>query len=315
MKVLVTGGAGYVGTDLVRTLAMRPEVTEVRIYDNLSRKNHNLFLGATLEGGEKVRFVCGDILDSRKLAKALQGIDVVYHLAACVSTPFSHLDSHVYEQVNHWGTADLVSAVEESDVKRFVYLSSASVYGKSATAEFTEESVPFPKTVYGISKLKGEEHVRRLFSKMDTYILRCANVYGYSKSMRFDAVINRFMFESHFNGRISIDGNGKQFRAFVHVDTVTQALGGLLSETVPSGMYNLADKNLRIIDVVDALKEVYPELEFMFVNQHLELESLKVSPESSLREYLNFSKSVDFVDELKSFKESFSFCYNNVPVN
>jgi len=124
MKVLITGGAGYIGTVLTKNLVKSPEIEEIIIYDNLSRKNSNLFLGDRLPNAEKIKLVNGDILDLRKLNRVLKDVDVVYHLAARVSTPFANVDADFHEQVNHWGTSELVSAVEESNVRKFIYTSS-----------------------------------------------------------------------------------------------------------------------------------------------------------------------------------------------
>lgn len=306
MRVLITGGAGYIGTVLTKHLVKYPEVEKIIIYDNLSRKNSNLFLGDRLPNADKVKLIVGDILDLRKLNKVLSDIDVVFHLAARVSTPFANVDADFHEQVNHWGTSELVSAIEESKVDKFIYLSSTSVYG--ASDGYIEEShIPDPKTFYGISKFRGEEHVRRLQKKRNALILRCANVYGYSRSMRFDAVINRFMFDANFTNRIQIHGNGKQHRAFVHVNVLVKALIGCLLNEIPSGVYNLVDKNLQILDIVDVLKEIYPELEFIFINQHLDLRQMKVDRNSALREYIDFENKLAVKDELLDFKKRFSF--------
>jgi UDP-glucose 4-epimerase len=213
MKVLVTGGAGYIGTELVSLLIANPDVNEVIIYDNLSRPNYNFFLGLKHQQHQKVNFIKGELLDSRALKKVLKGVDVVYHLAAKVTTPFANADSHAYEQVNHWGTAELVYAVEDSEVKRFIYTSSTGVYGSSRIPAH-EDTPPDPQTFYAASKLRGEQHVRRLIKsgKIETFLMRCGNVYGYSKSMRFDAVINRFIFEANFGKMVTIQGDGKQSR-------------------------------------------------------------------------------------------------------
>ena len=161
MKVLITGGAGYVGTVLTKNLVKIPEVEKIIVYDNLSRKNSNLFLGDRLPNSEKIELVVGDILDLRKLKMVLEGVDVVFHLAARVSTPFANVDADFHEQVNHWGTAELVSAVEASNVEKFIFTSSTSVYG--ASEDYIQETqAPDPKTFYGISKFRGEEHVKRL---------------------------------------------------------------------------------------------------------------------------------------------------------
>lgn len=306
MKILVTGGAGYIGNSLVKQLAMQADVAQVIIYDNLSRGNINIFCGPRFPGAEKVQFVQGELLDSRKLRKHLAGIDVVYHLAAKVTTPFANTDGHMHEQINHWGTAELVYAIEESQVKRLVYTSSTSVYG-SSPEEIMEQAKPNPGTLYGISKLRGEEHVQRLQQKIETYILRLGNVYGYNRSMRLDAVINRFMFDAHYKGRIKIDGNGEQYRAFLHIDRLVPLLTAMRAVAIPSGTYAIVDRNLQVLDVVDALKELYPELEFIFTNQHLQLAQLRVNPASALHQYLPPAALRPLAEELLELSKHFSF--------
>ena len=111
MRILVTGGAGYIGTELIKALAKDDNIEEVIVYDNLTRHNFTFFIGNRYSHAEKVRFVEGDILDSRKVRKVIDGVHTVYHLAAKVTTPFANTDPHFYEQVNHWGTAELVYAV------------------------------------------------------------------------------------------------------------------------------------------------------------------------------------------------------------
>lgn len=306
MKVLITGGAGYLGTELVKFLTKNSSIKEIVAYDNLSRNNFNLFLGHKMENHPKVRLVVGDILDSRSLRKELKGVDVVYHLAANVTTPFSNMDPHFFEQVNHWGTAELVYAIEESEVKKVIYTSSASVYG--ASKQFVNEgSIPNPRTFYGISKMRGEEHIMRLNEQMETYILRCGNVYGYSRSMRFDAVINKFVFEANFNRRVSINGKGSQSRPFIHINNITKVLSDIIFCGAPSGTYNVVGKNLAVLDIVDALKGIYPDLEFSFVNQHLNLREINVDPRSKLEEYLTILHDGDLKQDLINFKERFSF--------
>lgn len=306
MKILVTGGAGYLGTEIVPLLSERPEVSEIIVYDNLSRVNFNFFLGQKRGEVNKIRFVNGDLLDSRKLKKELKGVQAVMHLAAKVTTPFANTDSHFMEQNNHWATAELVYAVEASDVQQFIYASSTSVYG-AGSKTVTETTIPQPGTFYGISKLRGEEHVQRLGKKIDTWVMRCGNVYGYSKSMRFDAVVNRFLFDAHFAGRISIHGDGKQSRSFIHIEDVAQVFTDILFSEVPAGTYNLVNRNLEILDIVDVLKEIYPELEFIFINQHLQLRNLEVEPASKLREYLDYSPKRDLKQDLLEFRERLAF--------
>ena len=306
MNVLVTGGAGYIGTELVNLLVSNPSVDKVIVYDNLSRMNYNLFLGLKLQKHPKLSFVKGELLDSRSLRKVLKGIDVVYHLAAKVTTPFDSSDSHFYEQVNHWGTAELVYAVEESNVKKFIYTSSSGVYGSSSGA-VDENTIPNPKTFYAISKLRGEEHVRRLFDKIDTYIFRCGNVYGYSKSMRFDSVINKFVFEANFNRIVTVQGDGKQSRSFIHIDRVAKALNNCLTTDLSGGIYNLVERSIKIFDIVDELKQLVPELEFIFINQHLKLRELSVKENIEVNKRLGINHAQSLKKELEEFLSRFSF--------
>jgi len=306
MKVLITGGAGYVGTELVKKLTHSPAITEIIIYDNLCNDNHNFFLGKHFSNPGKIRFVNGEILDSRLLKKELKGVHTVVHLAAKVTTPFANIDPHFYEQVNHWGTAEVTYAIEESDVEKMIYLSSTSVYGAN-TKPADESTIPSPATYYGVSKLRGEEHVRRVMEKKNAIILRSGNVYGYSQSMRFDAVINRFMFDANFANRIQIFGTGKQTRAFIHVDKLTKKISEVILNQVSSGTYNLIDKNLQIIELLDALKIIYPSLEFIFSNQHMNLKELQVSSNGELFKYISTLEKSDIVDELREFKSHFAY--------
>ena len=304
MRILITGGAGYVGNEIVYRLSKDKSVEKIIIYDNLSRKNYNLFLDNPFAKG-KIKFVYGELLDTRKLKSILHDIDIVYHLAAKVSTPLANEDSHLFEQINHWGTAELVYALEETNVKKIIYLSSTSVYGPSETV-VDINTTPDPRTFYGTSKLRGEEHIKRISSKIPAYIFRCGNIFGYSPSMRFDAVINRFMFEANFNNRISIHGNGEQHRAFIHIDKVTDVLANILHVDFPSGVYNLVDGNLSINDIAESLKRIYPSMEMLYINQHLNMREVIVKQDERVNCLITTpDKSID--NRLSEFKEKFSF--------
>lgn len=306
MNVLVTGGAGYIGSELVYQLAQQSDVKKVVVYDNLSRDNFNLFTSQSNKiQNSKITFEYGELLDSRKLQKTLKNIDIVFHLAGKVAPAYADIDSHIFEQVNHWGTAELVYAVENSKVKKLIHLSSTAVYGASKLP-LTEDAIPNPRSFYGTSKLRGEEHVQRLSSKLNCISLRCGNVYGFSPAIGFETVINKFMFDAHFKNRISIHGNGNQARGFIHIDKVVETLIQTAKKEIPSGVYNLSDKNIEILDLVDVLKEIYPSLEFIFINQHLSMRDLRVSPESKLTSFIKLNDT-SLKDELLAFKDKFSF--------
>lgn len=304
MRVLVTGGAGYVGTALVDALAQKEEVEDVVVYDNLSRSNPNLFLSERLPS-DKIHFVRGDILDSRRLKRELQGIDVVYHLAARVSTPFADADFHGLDQVNHWGSAELGYLLEENPVERLVYLSSTSVYGAS-DKPVDLGSVPNPKTAYGISKYRGEQMLARLADRMPVHLVRCANVYGYNKSMRFDAVINRFMFDAQFSGRLTVHGSGQQTRAFIHIDNLVRILMACGLEGALPGVSNLVERQASVQEIAETLSQIYPGIELLYIQQDMRLRNLNVEPDPRLAE-LDLVDDLPLLEQLKTFRKRFAF--------
>jgi len=137
--------------------------------------------------------------------------------------------------------------------------------------------------------------------------LRCGNVYGYSKSMRFDSVINKFVWEANFNKLVTIQGDGKQSRSFIHIDLVSKALNNLLTASLPRGTYNLVERTIKIFDIVDELKQLIPELEFIFINQHLKLSELKVKENALVNQTLGITNPKLLKEELQEFLARFSF--------
>jgi UDP-glucose 4-epimerase len=304
VKILVTGGAGYVGTALVDALAALEAVEQVIIFDNLGRSNPNLFISEALPSG-KIRFVHGDILDTRRLERELDGVNLVYHLAARVSTPFADADFHGLDQVNHWGAAELSYLLESQPVDRVVYLSSTSVYG-STDENVNLETVPQPRTAYGISKLRGEQMLERLSDRLPVHILRCANVYGYNKSMRFDAVINRFMFDAHFSGRLTVHGSGQQTRAFIHIESLVRCLLAIGLEGALPGVSNLVERSASVEEIAGVISEIYSDLEQLFIQQDMRLRNLNVEPDSRLAD-LDLLDRRSLKEQLQDFRARFSF--------
>ncbi len=304
MKVLITGGAGYLGTELVGGLAAEDAVSELTIFDNLSRRNHNLFLGHSVPD-KPIRFVQGDILDTRTLGKLVAESDVVVHLAARVSTPFADADFHGLDQVNHWGTAELAYLLREHPGKRLLYVSSASVYGASESP-LDHDSLPRPKTAYGVSKWRGEQALAAAGPETECIVMRCANVYGYSRSMRFEAVINRYLFDAQFNRRLTVHGSGEQHRAFVHVKNAVRVFTAAVMGQIPEGTYHLVERNMTILEVAQAVGEVYPDLELLFIEQDMRLRNLLLGPDPRL-EAMDLFQPGDFAAQLREFAARFSF--------
>lgn len=300
MRVMITGGAGYLGTQLAIQLDKNPRVEEIIIFDNLSRNNFNLFLHSRIKHG-KMNFIKGELLDSKRLKNIIKYVDVVYHLADTDSN--KEKDHHLHEQVNNWGTAELVYAAEESNVKQFIYLSSSSVYGYS-DEEIKINTTPNPETSAGHSKLRGEKHVERLSDKINTQIIRCGKLYGYGTSMNMDSALNKIIFDSCFSKRISIHGNGYQKRPFIHIDKAVNILENLLTTPLESGIYNMSDHNLSIMELVEHIQQIVPDLEMIFTSHHLELPSRTVAPDKRILQLYN-GPELDLEKDLKLFKEKF----------
>lgn len=305
MKVLITGGAGYLGYALVERLQAAGPASAITVYDNLSRRTYAFFGGAYARR-VPMRFVRGELLDAQALARALDGVEAVVHLAARVTTPFADHEAHAFDQVNHWGTAQLVQAVRDSpSVQRFVYLSSASVYG-SAEGPVTEATPPHPESFYGTAKLRGEEQLVRLPERVRAWTIRAGNLYGYNPAIRYDAVLNRFLFEAHFSGRITVHGSGDQRRPFLHVDKLADTLARLLDSEVPAGTWNAVEHTASVGELAALTGELVPGLEVLTVNQHLRMRSLDVQTPCPLFEHLPLP-DVPLRQELRNFLERFAF--------
>ncbi|EAQ96620.1 SDR family oxidoreductase [Congregibacter litoralis] len=303
MKVMVTGGAGYIGNELVYRLSAEPGVKDILVYDNLCKGNYNLFTGLRKVPGNNVRFIQADILDSRSLRSCMEGMDVVVHLAAKVETPFADQNAHDFEQTNHWGTAEVVYTAEEVGIGRLIYLSSQSVYGQGDITNTEHPRVP--NSYYSISKMRGEDHVMRLMEKIPVQLLRCANVYGYSKNLRFETMVNQFVFDAHFTNRVAVHGDPAHTVSHISVYRLVEVLARMIKRDMDSDVYNLSHRDFSSMDLVDSLKELYPELETIFVDQHIPLYDLTMSCDERLLEMLPGGSTM--TEDLVKFRELFTF--------
>lgn len=305
MKVLITGGAGYIGYSLVKQLLEDVDpLHSITIYDNLSRRNYSFFTEAKFDH-KPVRLIQGDILDGRTLQQALEGIDCVVHLAAKVTTPFADADAHSFDQINHWGTAQLAYAIEKSNVSRLIYLSSISIYGDSPEP-LNENSTPLPHSFYGRSKYEGEKQLNVLQRDRQVFILRSGNVYGYNPSYRIDAVVNRFMFQANFIGKITVNGSGDQHRSFIHVDKTANAIVQVVNGQLQPGTYNLVEHNFSINDIIHSIQAIYPKLDIIHANYNIRMKDVITEVPCKIYQSIKL-QGRSFEEELIDFKSHFSF--------
>jgi nucleoside-diphosphate-sugar epimerase len=224
-KALVTGGAGFIGSHLVDRLLK--EDFEVTVLDSLSSGSMQNVPSDYAEGN--FRFVKGDIRDLSLVMEITKDIDVVFHEAAFVSVMLSVKNPLLANDVNVSGTLNLLKASLDSGVKRFVFASSAAVYGETPSPLKGEDLIPQPSSPYGVSKLAAENYVRSFYTVygLETVSLRYFNVYGPRQSFdincAYGGVITIFLNRLLRNMSPIVFGDGEQTRDFVYVGDVVES--------------------------------------------------------------------------------------------
>ena len=213
-SILVTGGAGFIGSHLVRALARDNEVT---VLDDCST-------GDPERLPSTVRFVEGDVRDAAALADAGEGVDLIYHLAANVSVDRSVAEPVWSHSVNVDGTLSVLEFARDSGA-RVVFASSAAVYGDPASLPVAEDDPTDPRSPYGIEKLAGDGYVRAYndLYGVETVALRFFNVFGEGQTSEYAGVITAFVDRVDAGEPLVVHGDGEQTRDFVHVDDVVAA--------------------------------------------------------------------------------------------
>jgi len=223
MKILVTGGCGFIGSHLVDRLLA--EGFEVSILDDLSSgRMENVSRHTNANGFHLVR---GDIRDAGLVKQIVEDVDAVFHEAALVDVQLSVKNPMLFDDVNVVGTLNMLKACLDSDVKRFVFASSAAVYGDTEPAEKSEDMFTEPISPYGVTKLAAENYVR-VFSELyglETVCLRYFNVYGPRQGLgsSYSGVITAFTGRLLRGQPAVIYGDGEQTRDFVNVSDVVSA--------------------------------------------------------------------------------------------
>ena len=308
-KFLVTGGAGFIGSNITDKLLNDGHF--VRVLDNFSTgKKENLLNAASHKHFELME---GDLRDTDVVRKATDGIDFVLHQAAIPSVQKSIEDPITTNAVNINGTLNVLKASVDNKVKRVVYAASSSAYGNTCVLPKKENMIPLPLSPYAVSKLTGEYYCN-VFSQVydiETVSLRYFNIFGPRqdpKSM-YAAVVPRFITAILKGDRPIVYGNGEQSRDFTHIDNVVQAnINACSSPGVSGKVFNVACGNRytlnELLSYIEGItgKNANPDYE---EERKGDVKHSQGDIAEAIK-YLGYKVIVDFKDGLKKTIEYFS---------
>jgi nucleoside-diphosphate-sugar epimerase len=301
MNVLVTGGAGYVGSTLVPILLGKGN--RVRVLDAL---NHG---GKTLLGvwsHPDFEFIRGDLRDEAIIEKALSEVDAVVHLAAIVGDPACAREPEVARVVNQQAALNLIEACESKGVSRFVFASTCSNYGKMADAsEYVDETSELrPVSLYAETKVTVEKKILdpAQTGTLCATALRFATIYGVSPRMRFDLTVNEFTMEMITKKHLRVFG--EQFwRPYVHVRDAARAIQSVLEQPVAkmrNAVFNVGatDQNFRKLDLVEIIQPYAPEAKVEYVKKNEDPRDYRVAF-TKIKDELGFELTRSVLDGVK----------------
>ena len=261
MRVLVTGGAGYLGCHLVPLLLEQGH--SVRLFDRFCFGEEAI---QPFANHPQCHVVRGDIRRLQECQGLLDGIEAVIHLAGLANDPSCDLDPQMAMDVNFESTKELAGFAQQQGIRRFVYVSSCSVYGRGVFDILDEQSPTNPVSTYASSKLASEEALLQMKSaRFEPVIARPATLFGWSRRMRFDLAVNQMVATAFRNATIDVYGGGDQWRPFIHVADGARALLLMLeapAEHVSGEIFNVGDNasNYRIRDLADRIASLFTGL-------------------------------------------------------
>lgn len=259
MKILVTGGAGFIGRNLAEHLLKNNEIT---IYDDLSNSTKEK-LAPLIKNGAK--FIKGDILDFDLLSKVSQNMELVIHLAAKSDVSESVIHPEITSNVNLNGTINVLKCCAQNKIKKIIFASSAAVYGDCKDLPIKEESKTEPLSPYGASKIAAENEIKKYANEFgfDAIILRMFNVYGVGQNELYSGVISVFLKNIAHNKPLIIYGDGKQTRDFISIYDIVEAfdcaivVSGIKTYNIASGKSVSINKLAEILSARKKIKIIY----------------------------------------------------------
>jgi len=255
-KILVTGALGHIGSRLIRELAKREDVEVIRLLDNLSTQRYcSLF---NLPQNVMYEFVEGDIRDDAILDRAMNGIHTVIHLAAITDAPSTMNNIEITMQVNFEGTKKVIAAAKRAGVKKFIFPSTTSVYGRTEGLVDEKYTGCKPATPYAESKIQCEREVLLAYEKdkFDTYVLRLGTIFGTSIGMRFHTAVNKFCYLAAMGKPLTIwDSAMDQKRPYLGLGDAIGAIKFIEEHGIPGQIYNAVSYNYTVRQIVAAIEK------------------------------------------------------------
>ncbi|QLK26786.1 NAD(P)-dependent oxidoreductase [Natrinema zhouii] len=297
MRVLVTGGCGYIGSALVRRLSENEAVSDIVVLDSLATGSPRSLLGVV----DGLEFRQGDVRDEDDVGSAMCGVDRVIHLASITGATSTHGRPEETRDVIVGGTETVAAAAGEAGVDSVVFASSCNSYGRAASTNLDETTTPAPLNPYGEAKVEAERVVREAAAEhgFSATSLRMSTNYGYAPGIRFNLVVNHFVFRGLTGRPLTVYSDGENWRPFIHVQDAARAYehAAVFPERWPQDLYNVGrtEQNFRIGDIVRIVRrELDCDLEIVYLegeqprpSYHVEFDRLSETgfePEWTLRE-------------------------------
>ena len=259
--VLVTGGCGYIGSVLAPLLRDTAAVETVTILDDLSRSSPRNLMGSGLRTDPALRFRRGDVTAYGDVESAIRDVDTVVHLAAITGADSTRGRREETFEVNLAGTENVLRAAGKFDVENVVFASSCNLYGRAAVEDIDETTTPDPLNPYAESKHEAETLLQESAAEhgFDATSLRLSTVYGHAPGVRFNLVVNHFVFRALTGRPLTVYGDGSNWRPFIHVTDAARAFAHAAChpDEWPESVYNVghATDNYRVADVAAAVKD------------------------------------------------------------
>ena len=304
-RILVIGGAGYIGSVLVRKLLDKDY--EVNVLDNFTYGKDSL---EEIKSNPQLKIIEGDTRHISYVSEALQGVDAVVHLAEIVGDPACELDTRKTQEINYLATRTIAFMCKHFQINRMVYASSCSVYGASKGNELlNEESELNPVSLYAKMKIASENALTEMMDEnFRPTILRLSTVFGFSHRPRFDLVVNLLTAKALKQNKITIFG-GDQWRPNVHVADVADTIIAVLEaqiDVVGGKTFNVGteENNYTINKIGELIKEAVPSANLVIEDKEVDKRDYKVDF-SRIRKALGRKMKRSVSDGIKEIKDAF----------